>query len=105
MLPDDKQAESIKHLLSLLSEEKNRREQEELRIAEENEKRRIENEKLAAAKEEQEKLEAEKKEAEALRRKKLLEDVANSLQQSSDTRQMSAGAENVLKYNEESDID
>ncbi len=59
---------------------------------------------MARQKAEQEALEAERKAAEEERRRKLLEDVANSLQQT-DTTNMTAGAEDVLDYDYESELE
>ena len=64
-----------------------------------------EEERLNQARAEQERLAAQKRAEEEERRRKLLEDVANSLKQSSDTTNMSAGAEDVLNYDDESEID
>ena len=59
---------------------------------------------MARQKAEQDALEAERKAAEDERRRKLLEDVANSLQQT-DTTNMTAGAEDVLDYDYESELE
>lgn len=103
--PQDSQVPKIKTLLELLRSEKEFRIAEQKRREEEAERLKQEEERLAAAKAEQERLAAIKKAQEEERRKKLLEEVANSLRQSSDTTNMSAGTENVLNYEEESDID
>ncbi|MBQ1198486.1 MAG: hypothetical protein IIX47_07805, partial [Spirochaetaceae bacterium] len=83
--------------LQLREQERIAREQEEIRLKEEQariaaemEKQRIEQERLAA-------LEAE-------RRKKLLEDIAASLQ-SADSTNMSAGTDGVMEYEYESELD
>ena len=55
--------------------------------------------------EEEKRLAEQKRLEEEARRKKLLEDVANSLKQSSDTTNITAGAEEVLNYYDESEID
>lgn len=67
---------------------------------------RAEEERLAAEKRaEEERLAAEARAAEEERRRKLLEDVANSLRQNSDATNMSADAENALDYDYDSDIE
>lgn len=103
--PDDPQEPKIRELLALLKREKELRIAEQKRREEEAERLKQEEERLARAKAEQERLAALKKAEEEERRRKLLEEVANSLKQSSDTTNMSAGAEDVLSYDEESDID
>lgn len=103
--PNDVQEPQIKRLLSLLAQEKIRREQEAIRLAEEAEKRKLEDQRLQEAKAEQDRLAQEAALKEAERRRKLLEDVANEIKQNSDSTNISAGAENVLQYDEESDID
>ncbi len=77
-----------------LAEEQKRLEEENKRLQEE----------MARQKAEQEALEAERRAAEEERRRKLLEDVANSLQQT-DTTNMTAGAEDVLDYDYESELE
>ena len=68
--------------------------------------KRAEEERLAAEKRaEEERLAAEARAAEEERRRKLLEDVANSLRQNSDATNMSADAENALDYDYDSDIE
>lgn len=103
--PNDPQEEQIRKLLELLLKEKDfqaaekkRKEEEALRLMEEEER-------LNKARQEQERLAAQKRAEEEERRRRLLEDVANSLKQSSDTVNMSAGAEDVLNYDDESEID
>lgn len=103
--PNDPQEPKIRALLDLLRKEKELRIAEQKRREEEEIRLKQEEERLAAAKAEQERLAAVKRAEEEERRKKLLEEVANSLKQSSDTTNMSAGAEDVLSYEEESDID
>lgn len=103
--PDDPQEPKIRALLDLLRKEKELRIAEQKRREEEEIRLKQEEERLAQAKAEQERLAAAKRAEEEERRKKLLEEVANSLKQSSDTTNMSAGAEDVLSYEEESDID
>lgn len=107
-LPNDAQADNIRKLISYLEEqiafqeaEEKRREEENARIAAENAKLQEElqrkQEEEAAAKEAQ-------RQADAERRRKLLEDVANSLKQS-DSMHMTAGAEDVLDYDYESELE
>lgn len=103
--PNDPQEPKIRALLDLLRKEKDLRIAEQKRREQEAERLKQEEERLAAAKAEQERIAAEKRAEEEERRRKLLEEVANSLKQSSDTTNMSAGAEDVLSYDEESDID
>ncbi len=107
-LPDDAQAESIRRVISYLEEQIAFMAEEEKRIAAENERMRLENERIQAEiarkqAEEAARLEAEMA-LEAERRRKLLEEVANSLQQT-DTMNMTAGAETVLEYDYESELD
>lgn len=106
--PEDPQSPEIRRLISYLEEEIQREEQEKIRLAEEQarleeENRRLQEE-MARQKAEQEALEAERRAAEEERRRKLLEDVANSLQQT-DTTNMTAGAEDVLDYDYESELE
>ena len=103
--PNDAQEPKIRELLELLRREKDLRIAEEKRRQEEAERLKQEEERLAQAKAEQERIAAQKRAEEEERRKLLLEEVANSLKQSSDTTNMSAGAEDVLSYEEESDLD
>ncbi len=107
-LPDDPQAESIRTLIGYLDQEIENQKVEAERIAEENRLMEEENQRLQ---EELARQEAERKAAEearlaeeAERRRKLLEDVANSLQQT-DTTNMTAGAEDVLDYEYESELE
>lgn len=106
--PSDSQTPEINRLIAYLEEEIQRQEEEAIRIAEEQKRLEEENrrlqEELARQKAEQEALEAERKAAEEERRRKLLEDVANSLQQT-DTTNMTAGAEDVLEYEYESELE
>lgn len=68
--------------------------------------KRAEEERIAAEKRaEEERLAAEARAAEEERRRKLLEDVANSLRQNSDATNMSADAEDALDYDYDSDIE
>lgn len=103
--PLDVQEPKIRELLSLLEKEKELRIQEAKRRKEEQERLKQEEERLMAAKAEQQRIAEEKKAQEAERRRKLLEEVANSLKKTSDTTNMSAGAESVLTYDDESEID
>lgn len=107
-VPDDPQRDDILRLVSYLEEQLVFEEQEKIRLAEEQKRLAEENERMQAelARREAEKaaLEAERQAAEAERRRKLLEDVANSLQQT-DSTNMTAGAEDVLDYEYESELD
>lgn len=103
--PDDVQEPKIRTLLSLLTQEKEQRAAEQKRREEEAVRLKQEEERLAAAKAEQERIAEQKRIEEEARRKKLLEEVANSLKQSADTTNMTAGAEEVLNYYDESEID
>lgn len=103
--PNDPQEEEIKKLLVLLRKEKDIQIAENKRKEEENLRLMEEEERLNKARQEQERIAAQKRAEEEERRRRLLEDVANSLKQSSDTVNMSAGAENVLNYDDESEID
>lgn len=75
---------------------------EEARIAAEKkaEEERLERERIA----EMERIAEEKRKAEAERRRKLLEEVANSLQ-NTDSTNMSSGAEDIIDYDQESELD
>ena len=117
--PYDEQRPKIEQLVSLLKQEVARLE-EEARIAAEEAARIAEEEKrmaeeLARQKEEQERLEAERRaeeerlaeirrQEEAERRRKLLEDVANSLQ-NTDSTNMTSGTEDLIDYDFESELD
>lgn len=103
--PNDVQEPKIRELLAALYQEKEIRVAEEKRKQEEALRLKEEEERLAKAKAEQERLAALKRAEEEERRRKLLEEVAASLKQSSDTTNMSAGAEDVFNYSEESEID
>lgn len=107
-VPSDSQADNIRKLISYLeeqivfeAEEEKRRAEENARIAAENERIQAELAKRAALEEAERERE---REAEAERRRKLLEDVANSLKQT-DSMNMTAGAEEVLEYEYESELD
>lgn len=128
--PDDPQTPEIIRLIAYLEEEIKRQEEEAVRLAEEQrrleeENRRVQEELArqkaereaaeaarkaaeeaaeAARKAAEEAAEAARKAAEEERRRKLLEDVANSLQQT-ETTNMTAGAEDVLDYEYESELE
>ncbi len=141
MAPADEQSSKVTELVSALKDELARREQEQVRQAEEAARIKAEQERIAAEKAEAERVAAEKAAAEkaeqervaaekkaeadriaaaqkaeadrkaaeeaaaaAERRKKLLEDVAASLQ-NTDTENMSAGAEDVMEYQNESELE
>lgn len=128
--PNGGQNEKIIRILELLREEQKRIEEEE-RIAREEEARLAEEERLmqeemarlekerlekeAAEREERERLEAEKRAEEERiaeekrrqneeRRRRLLEEVANSLQ-NSDSTNLSSGAEDIMSYESEGELD
>lgn len=116
METDSPQRENIELVISLIRKELDERAEEQRLYAEEQKRIEEEERRLAEAKEEAERREQARLEEEMRiaeqqrasdeeRRRKLLEDVANSLKQSSDTTNMSADAENSLDYNYESDID
>jgi len=83
-----------------IAEEK-RIEQERLAREEQERKERIEREAREA---EERRIEEERKAAEAERRRKLLEDVANSLH-NTDSTNMSSGAEDIIDYEQEAELD
>lgn len=102
--PNSEQRPSIERMIALIAgelklreEEKIAREQEELRLKEEQARIAAEMEKLRIEQEKQAAIEAE-------RRKKLLEDIAASLQ-SADSTNMSAGTDGVMEYEYESELD
>ena len=100
-----KRAEEEKRIAAELEKQ---RQEEEARRAEEERiaaEKKAEEERLAAErKAEEERILAEKKAAEAERRRKLLEEVANSLQ-NTDSTNMSSGAEDLIEYEMESELD
>lgn len=106
--PAASQREEIERLIGYLDEEQKFQELEAERIKEE--ERRLEEENLRLQEEiarqeaERAMLEAEKRAAEEERRRKLLEDVASSLQQT-DSTSMTAGAEDVIDYEYESELE
>jgi len=95
-------------VLAYLGEEIRAQEESAARFAEEQKRLEEENrrmqEELARQKAEYEAAEAARKAAEEERRRKLLEEVANSLQQT-DSTNMSAGAEDVIDYDYESELE
>ncbi len=113
--PEDPQKDNISSLIDLLNAEINRqeeqkkieeaqriqREKEEQLMKEELERQRVEKEKEEEAKR---LVEEQKRAEEAERRKKMLEDVANSLQ-NTDSTNMSSGAEDIIDYEHESELD
>lgn len=105
---DDPQRPEILRLIAYLEEQIVIDEQEKEQLAEEQKRLEEENakmqEEIARQEAEAAQKEADKKAAEEERRRKLLEDVANSLQQTESTN-MSAGAEKVLEYEYESELD
>ena len=110
--PDDPQEDSIRKLIALLDEEADRIEKEEQdRLAEEKrikeEEERIAEEEARAAAEkaaEEARLAAQKAAEDAERRRRLLEDVATSIQ-NNDTVNMTAGAEDTIDYGYESELE
>lgn len=126
MEPEDSQRPQIEEILALLrqelvrqaeeakfkAEEEARIAEEELRMAEEMErqkqelaKQREEEERLAELqRQEEERVAAIKRAEEAERRRKLLEDVANSLQNTGSTN-MTSGSEDIINYEYESELD
>ena len=119
MEPDDPQRPKLEQLIALLKQEIVRQEEEARMMAEEaerlaEEERRMQEE-LARQKAEEERLEAErraeeerlaeiKRQEEAERRRKMLEDVANSLQ-NTDSTNMTSGTEDLIDYDYESELD
>lgn len=116
LCPQSPQRPQIEKLLSLIDAELAMRAESEKRAAEEAERLKSEEERIAKERAEQERLAAErraeeerlaaqKRAEEEERRRKLLEDVAASLRQNSETTNMSADAENTLEYDYDSDIE
>ncbi len=99
--PDSVQTPEIKRMIAALNDELVFREQEAVRKSEEVERIRREEARLTAERErraeEQARIAAEKAQAEAERRRKILEEVAASLQAGASTN-VSAGTEGVLDY-------
>jgi len=119
MEPEDEQRPSIEELLALLKQEIARQEEEarlaaeeaariaeeEARMAEELARQKAEEERLEAErKAEEERLAEERRAAEAERRRKLLEEVADSLQDT-DSTNMKSGTEDLIDYDFESELD
>ncbi|MBQ1627575.1 MAG: tetratricopeptide repeat protein [Treponema sp.] len=107
-VPDDPQSDAIRTLIGYLMQEIENQKLEAERLAEEDrlmeeENKRIQEE-IARQEAEQAAAEAQRLAEEQERRRKLLEDVANSLQQT-DTTNMTAGAEAVLDYEYESELE
>lgn len=90
--------ERLREEAERLEEELKKQREEEERIREEERKKR------EAEEAEQRRIEEEKRAEEAERRRKLLEEVANSLQQT-DSTNMSAGTEDLIDYEQESELD
>ncbi len=114
--PEDEQRPQIEKLLALIEGELSARAERERLAAEEAARIKAEEERLAREKEEaerrelarrleEERLAAKKRAEEEERRKKMLEDIAGSLRDAGDTTNMSADAEESLKYEYDSDID
>jgi tetratricopeptide (TPR) repeat protein len=119
MEPEDAQRPKLEQIIGLLKQEIVRQEEEARVMAEEAERLAEEEkrmaEELARQKEEEERLEAERKaeeerlaeikrQEEAERRRKMLEDVANSLQ-NTDSTNMTSGTEDLIDYDFESELD
>lgn len=102
--PNSEQRPQIERIIALISGELQLREQE--KIAREQEEIRLKEEQARIAAEmEKQRIEQEKQAAiEAERRKKLLEDIAASLQ-SADSTNVSAGTDGVMEYEYESELD
>lgn len=113
--PNDPQRPQIEEILALLKkhqqdielekqraiEEQKRREEQDRLLQQELERQRIEDEKRA---EEQKRIEEEAKRIEDERRRQLLQDVANSLQ-NTDSTNMTSGAEDIIDYDYNSELD
>ncbi|MCR4938482.1 MAG: tetratricopeptide repeat protein [Treponemataceae bacterium] len=113
--PDSSQAESIKRLIELLSSEIVSKKEEEERLAAENERIRLEQERVAeerrkiaeerlAQEQEAARKEAEKQAAEAERRRKLLQQVADTLK-TGDAETVSVNTQSLILYEEEAELD
>lgn len=107
-LPTDPQEPEIRRLIGYLEEELVRQAEEaekmrleQIRIEEENRKMQ---EELARQEAEKKALEEEQRRQEEERRRRLLEEVANSLKDTEGTN-MTAGAEDVLEYEYESELE
>lgn len=119
MAPDDEQSPKVHELINALKGELDRRAQEKVKQEQEAARMKEEAERIVAAKAEADRVAAEKAVADkaeadrhaaeeaaaaAERRRKLLEDVAASLQ-NTDTEKMSAGTEDVMEYDNESQLE
>lgn len=108
MEPNDVQRPQIEEILALLRKRKQEIAQREEEARKEEERRKKEEELLQKELErqrlEQERLEEEARLAEEERRRKLLEDVANSLQ-NADSTNMSSGSEDIIDYDSEPELD
>lgn len=106
--PLSPQADEIRKLLTLLSEEIEIKKLEEQRLVQEAQRLKEEEERiakeLALQKEEQDRLAAEQAAVEAERRRLLMEEIAASLQNNESTN-LSAGSEGVMEYIYESELD
>lgn len=106
--PEDIQRPQIEEILALLRRHKQEMAEAEQRAKEEAERIAKEEElmqqELERQRIEQEKFEQEIRLAEEERRRKLLEDVANSLQQT-ESSSMSSGAEDIITYEAEPELD
>lgn len=101
----EKEAERLAKEAERIKQEEERMKAEQERIAAEKaEQERIEQERIAAEKAAEEERLAKEREAEAERRRKLLEEVAASLQDTNTTN-MNAGSEGVIEYEYESELD
>ena len=118
LAPDHEKSEDVRRMIAALeteivrleeeariaAAEAERKAAEEKRLAEEA-ARKAEEERIAAEKKaEEERLAAEKRAADAERRRKLLEEVAESLQ-NTDSANMSSGAESIIDYEMESELE
>lgn len=105
---EDPQRPQIEEILALLRKRKLEIAEAEKRAKEEEERRQKEEELLQQELErqriEQERFEEEARLAEEERRRKLLEDVANSLQ-NTDSTNMSSGVEDIIDYDSEPELD
>lgn len=113
--PESTQAESIRRLISLLSSELASKKQEEERLAVENERirqeqervaeerRKLEEERVAQA-QEAARVEEERQAAEAERRRKLLQQVADTLK-TNDAESVSVSTQSLIVYEEEAELD
>ncbi len=116
LMPDSPQRPQIEQIIAMIETELSSREERERLAAEEAARLKAEEDRIAREKAERDRLEferrmeeerlaAEKRAQEEERRKKMLEDVANSLRDSKDTTNISADAEDTLEYDYDSDIE